>query len=200
MSKEQRVIVIPGLRDHLKPITLATNHWRHHGLEPVVYSMEWTDERVKFPSKLAELGDLIKEFAIKGDEVSLVGCSAGGSMAINAFFESENRVHKVINVCGRLRTGFSKGFRSLDRRSKSSPAFKQSVELCERRIEELSTSDLKKIMTMRAMLGDELVPAETSILEGAYNTTIPTVEHILSIGAALTVFSKPLIAFLKGSN
>lgn len=52
-------------------------------------------------------------------------------------------------------------------------------------------------MTVRAMFGDELVPPETTIVQGANNTVVPTPEHMLSIGAALTVFSHPLIAFLK---
>jgi hypothetical protein len=55
-------------------------------------------------------------------------------------------------------------------------------------------------MTVRAMFGDELVPADTSILKGAFNTQVPTAEHMLSIGMALTVFSKPIILFLNGSK
>jgi len=46
-------------------------------------------------------------------------------------------------------------------------------------------------------LGDELVPPETTIIHGALNTKIPTVEHMISITSALTIFSKSLIGFLK---
>jgi hypothetical protein len=55
-------------------------------------------------------------------------------------------------------------------------------------------------MTVRAMFGDELVPSDTTILIGAYNTMVPTPEHVLSIGATLTIFSKPLILFLKAET
>lgn len=51
-------------------------------------------------------------------------------------------------------------------------------------------------MTVRAMFGDELVPTDTTIIQGAYNTTVPTFEHVLSIGASLSIFSKPIIVFL----
>jgi len=63
-------------------------------------------------------------------------------------------------------------------------------------LSQLSDTDKQKIMTVTAMFGDELVPPDTTMLEGAYNTRVPTAEHVLSIGAALTVFSKPLIIFL----
>jgi len=52
-------------------------------------------------------------------------------------------------------------------------------------------------MTAKAMFGDELVPPETIVIEGAHNTKIPTIGHALSIGISLTFFSKPLIGFLK---
>ncbi len=51
-------------------------------------------------------------------------------------------------------------------------------------------------MTVRAMLGDELVPSDTTLLKDAYNIQVPTIEHMLSIAASLTIFSKRLIDFL----
>lgn len=52
-------------------------------------------------------------------------------------------------------------------------------------------------MTIRAKFGDELVPAETNVIEEAYNFEIPTLGHELSIIVALTLFSKSLINFLN---
>ena len=52
-------------------------------------------------------------------------------------------------------------------------------------------------MTVRAMFGDELVPPETATIKGAHNTKVPIFEHVLSIGMSLTLFSRPLIVFLK---
>ena len=52
-------------------------------------------------------------------------------------------------------------------------------------------------MTVRAMFGDELVPPETATVDGAHNIHVPTGEHMLSIGAALTLYSGPLISFLN---
>lgn len=139
---------------------------------------------------------MIDQYVEDGDKVSLVGCSAGGSAALNAFFERRNTVHRVINVCGRLRTGEQRGFRSYEARTASSLPFAQSVKLFESREDLLSAKDREKVMTVRALFGDELVPADTTILRGAYNTVIPTPEHVFSIAMALTIFSKPLITFL----
>ena len=57
--------------------------------------------------------------------------------------------------------------------------------------------DKKRIMTIRPLLGDELVPGNTATIIGAQNITLPTGEHLLTIGAALTIFGKRIIDFLK---
>ena len=196
MSKEHRVIIVPGLGDDSDKISWATNHWRKHCLDPVVHSIGWRDKDAEFQSKLNILVKLIDQLTKDGDKVSLVGCSAGGSAVLNAFFERKNVVHRVISVCGRLRSGNQKGFRSFETRTASSPSFAQSVQLFESREDLLSDKDRQKIMTVRALFGDELVPADTTILRGAYNTVVPTPEHVFSIGMSLTLFSGPLITFL----
>jgi len=191
----QKVIIIPGLGDNIKATSWATKHWRSHGLTPVIFPMIWNDGE-SFNIKMGRLLEKIDEYAASGDKISLIGCSAGASAALNAFIERKDKINKVISVCGRLRIGRQKGFRSLANRTKSSPAFKQSVELFESRQILLSAQDRKKIMTVSSKFGDELVPTSTSSLEGAYNITIPAMEHSISIYGALTIFSKPIISFL----
>lgn len=142
MSKEHKVIVIPGLGDsQTRPLELMTNHWRRQGLEPIVHAIGWHNSENLFELKLHRLVELIDELVDQGDVVSLVGTSAGGSAALNAFIERKNVVHRIINVCGRLNVGPTTGFRSFESKSKSSPAFAESVKLCETRVESLSSSD-----------------------------------------------------------
>lgn len=194
MNREHYVIVIPGLGDGVKRVKFATNHWRKHGLEPEVQQMDWKDG-VNFKPKLDRLLELVDELAKKG-RVSMVGISAGGSAALNTFMERKNKVHKVVNICGRLREGTYNGIHSFELRTKVSPAFAQSVTLLDSRLGKLTSGEKARIMTIRAGLGDQLVPAETAIIEGASNIAIPTLEHVFSIAMALTIFSKPLIRFL----
>jgi hypothetical protein len=66
----------------------------------------------------------------------------------------------------------------------------------EDRERELGKTDRTRIMTVHALLGDELVPAKTTTVDGATNIVVPTPEHIFSITMALTLLSKPLIQFL----
>ena len=107
---------------------------------------------------------LIDKLVGKGNVVSLLGTSAGGSAVLNAFIERKNVVHKIINVSGRLRTGPVTGFRSLNQ--KQHQVCVCTIRLFEAREETLSAVDRRKIMTVRALFGDELVPSETTILQG----------------------------------
>lgn len=131
--------------------------------------------------------------------MSLVGTSAGGTAVLNAFIKRKNKIHRIINICGRLRTGPEYGFRSFQTTTSTSRAFAQAVKLAEAEEHTLTKAERNRIMTVRARFGDEVVPPETTILEGAYNTSVLTPEHMLSIGAAITIFSKPLINFLNRS-
>jgi hypothetical protein len=196
MIKKHSIIIIPGLGDKTKPVQFLIEHWKIYGLNPIIYSVGWRDGESQFLPKLYKLLSLIDKLKRNGDTVSLIGTSAGGSAVLNAFFERKNVIHKVINICGRLRTGPIKGFRSFKSKTSSSPTFAQSVILAESREPFLNLNDRKKIMTVRSMFGDELVPPETTNIDGAHNIRVPMIGHVMSIGAALTIFSKPIVEFL----
>jgi pimeloyl-ACP methyl ester carboxylesterase len=192
----QKVIIIPGLGDHIEATQKATGNWEKFGLHPIVFRMNWYDKE-SFKSKLQKLCDLVDSESRDGSEVSVAGCSAGGSAALNLFVEHPNGLKKAVSVCGRLKRGNYTGFRSLEMRAKRSKSFAQSVQLFESREKSLSQDERARIMTIHSFFGDELVPADTAILEGACNIAVPTPEHSISIYMALSFFSKKLISFLK---
>lgn len=194
--KSHFVIFIPGLGNDTRKLEFITRFWAKYGLKPLIYPINWHSQEKNFSHYLTELSKLINDFISKGNNVSVIGCSAGGSAALNAFYEN-NKIHKVVNVCGRLKKGSQKGFRSYNTRTKSSSLFAQSVEMCETKINNLSKIDRKRIMTIRPLLGDELVPGNTIIIRGANNILLPTGEHLITIGTALTIFAKKIINFLK---
>jgi hypothetical protein len=200
MKNRHTVIIVPGLGDNVNTIQMATNHWRKSGLEMIVHSVGWRNGEKEFKPKLDRLLALIDQLIVKSNTVSLVGTSAGGSAVLNAYIERKKVLNKIIIICSRLRVGSQRGFRSFETRTASSWAFAKSIMLSEAREKSLSSVDRKRIMTVRAQFGDELVPIDTAILKDAKNTTIPTFEHVLSIGVALTVFSKPLIEFLISND
>jgi len=194
----QTVIIIPGLGDDVRLLQHATKDWAENGLDVVLFPLHWRDHE-HFETKLQRLRDMTFALSKKTSSISVVGCSAGGSAALNLFIDQNNIVGRTINVCGRLRQGTQTGFRSFKAKTKSSISFAESVQLFERHESSLTKQQRERIMTIHSLFGDQLVPAETTTLEGAYNITIPTTEHTISIYMALSLFSEPLINFLNKS-
>jgi hypothetical protein len=193
-----RIIYIPGLSDNGDLFMWVASKWQQQGLTPFVYQAKWHDG-ASFQSKLDGLLAVIDGFLKQGDTVSLIGCSAGGSMTLNAFAERKAAIRKIVIISGRLRSGNHNGFRSLTMRTKSSPAFAESVVRCESQQNLLSSDERKKILTTHALLGDELVPADTAVLEGAENIAIPVFGHVFGIFISLIFFPKQIINFLKAT-
>jgi hypothetical protein len=200
MVKRHTVIVIPGLGDKTGLLQCATYHWRIFDLNTIIYPFGWHDTSVSYEKSFTQLLSLIDERIANGDTVSLIGTSAGASAVINAYSKRKSSIYRVVNICGRLRKGSQKGFRSFASRTRSSSTFAKSVLYAEKNIDKLSTHDRKKILTIRPLFGDELVPADTVLVKSAKNIQIPTIEHVLSIAFAVTLFSQKIISFLQGKN
>lgn len=192
---KDKVIIIPGLGDNVEKTRWATKHWKNHGLNTIIYPADWYSSE-SFSEKLNKLLKQIDLYAKNGDRISIIGCSAGASLALNTFFERKNVLNKAISICGRLRTGDQTGFRSLGVRARKSRSFFESVKTFENKENLLNMNDRNKIMTVRALF-DELVPTSTSKVEGVENITVPTIEHTLAIYGALSIFSNPIISFIK---
>lgn len=189
-----KVIIIPGLGDDLTKLRWVTRHWIKYGLEPILYNIQWRSGEKHFKHKLDKLIKTIDDLNSRGDKISLLGTSAGGSAVVNVFCSRKNKIHKVINVCGRLRKGDGV-YPTLDFTSRSSLAFKESVLLCEKNQKSISDVDSKRILTIRPLF-DETVPISTTTLYGARNDQIFSIGHVFSIALSMTLLSKRLINFL----
>lgn len=180
-----RVIIIPGLGDDVprnrKLIENAVSQWPAE-FTPIITSVLWRDGET-FEPKLERILALVDLLLQKG-VISVLGTSAGASMAFNVFAERRNRLNKAVNVCGRLCEGNHR-IRSLERRAGTSIAFKQSVLAFQKVEPTFTTEERSRMMTIRPRFGDELVPHDTSYLKGANNRWIYTAEHGLSIYLAL---------------
>jgi pimeloyl-ACP methyl ester carboxylesterase len=192
--EEEIIIFVPGLGDD-KQFWLFESWWKKDGFEVLTFKTGWKSEE-SFENKLERLNKLIKEKS-KNKKVVLIGTSAGGSLAINAYYKSPDKIKKVITVCSRLKQGELDGFRGFKARTKGYPTFAESIIKTEEIEKQLTQEDKKRIMTVRAMLGDELVPGNTATIDNATNITVPTMEHNISIALSLTVFSKPLAEFIE---
>ncbi|MDO8609903.1 MAG: hypothetical protein Q7R95_05105 [bacterium] len=188
------IIIIPGLDDNEFNTNLIAKLWtKIYKVQVVPYFMYWKNKE-DFDTKLQKLIQKIDEFYYQGFKISLVGTSAGGSVAINVFCKRKYKIHKVINVCGRLKKG-KNVFPSLELASRSFHSFKESVLMCEKNINRLSKVDKQKILTIQPLY-DEIVPISLITIEGVKNIRIFSIEHMLSIFLSMTIYSKMIIDFL----
>ena len=195
-----KVIIVQGLGKDKNKLIWITKHWRKYGFDPIVYSIGWHDSEQGFIPKLDRLLEFIDKLYEEGNVISLVGTSAGGSAVVNAFTKRKRKIASVVNICGRLRVGTHKGIHSFEARTAPSPAFAESVHMCEQEIEAFTLDDKKRILTIRPLFGDELVPANTVTIDGANNVVIPSGEHVLSIALALSLLFAEVIGFLIKSG
>ena len=193
MPAKHHVVYVPGLNDQRKNYELIVNRWRSYGVIPHVHRVGWHDEK-PFKSKLKRLVEEVRVYLDKGDSVSLVGGSAGGSAVLNALAE-EPRINAVVNLCGRLQAGVGV-FPSLDQSAKTSNSFKESVMLFEHREPKLTRSFRTKVLCLIPVF-DEIVPRSTASLKGATNQTLFSVEHMVSGLLGMTIFSPMIFGFFK---
>lgn len=188
------VIIVLGLGDDNIYTPILTWWWRQQGIKIIIFQTKWKSGE-DFQSKLNRLLKLTDNESTNS-EVSLIGTSAGGSLAINAYAKRKNKINKVITICSRLRRGQIKGFRGFKQRTKGYSAFKDSVIKAEENEAIFSNGEKKRIMTVHALFGDELVPTNTSSIDRAKNIIVPTGEHVISIATCLTIFSRTLVSFI----
>lgn len=150
----------------------------------MVHPVHWRDGQ-SLAVKERQLLALVDRMASQGT-VSLVGTSAGASLALLVFSQRSEKISRVVNVCGRLRAGQHR-LRSLARMARTSPAFQQAVKAFELLEPQLTTAERQRVLTIRPWFGDQLVPADTATLPGAHNSWQLTAEHGFSIWWALRI-------------
>lgn len=194
MSKKHHVIYVPGLDDNRKGYDFLINNWSVYGIIPHVHRVGWHDKEKNFKPKLNRLLAEINKLLNKGNIVSLVGGSAGGSAVLNTLLE-QPKINAVVNLCGRLRAG-KNVFPSLGFAARRSPSFKDSVLLFEKREPKMLPSQRSKVLNL-IPIWDEVVPRSTVPLRGATNRTLPSIEHMISGFLGMTLFSPILMKFIK---
>jgi hypothetical protein len=189
---KQTLIVIPGLSDNIQFTRWLVSHI---GVEFEVFTMNWLNPDNDFDEKLTSLIKRIDQLNKDRHQVSLLGISAGGSLVLNALVLRQKSIHRVVNVCGRLRKG-DNAYLTLNSAARKSRSFKQSVLAFERNEESLSKKSRGKVLTLRPLY-DEVVPTSTVSLTGAKNIRIFSVEHLLSIVVAHTIYLNTIRRFLS---
>lgn len=188
-----KIIVVPGLGDGRKFFRfMIKNLWRMFPNE--IHAFGWRDKGAKLIDKQHSLLQRIDALAKDGHKVYLVGISAGGSAVLNAFMARRLEVSGVVNVCGRLREGIGV-HPTLEKAASTSEIFAQSVKNCERDLSSLTNDDLKKILTIHPIY-DEIVPINTTTIDGATNITVPIFFHGVGIRYSIVFLRGRIISFL----
>jgi pimeloyl-ACP methyl ester carboxylesterase len=201
MSQTHHIIYIPGLGDQdkasFKNIFKASlqkkliNGWHNLDVAAHYFAVGWSDSE-PFGQKLKRLTDLIDGLSGPGARVSLVGVSAGASLAFNGYVERRRKISGVVFVCGEL------GGSACVRPSyfKTNPAFKGSMKQLDTNLSRLNDTDRTKMLSIHPLY-DEIVPIKDTKIAGVKNRRIISVEHALSIGLAMTIYKRIVINFLK---
>lgn len=192
MVKAHHVIYLPGLGDHRRwgqPATLKS--WERFGVQAHYHQIGWADGEA-FDSKLKRVVKEIDKLNDQGLEVSLVGTSAGASIALNAYSLRSEKVHKLVFICGKIRHPENVNPRYF----KKNPALKESLYLSEANFQKLSDSDKHKMLYLHA-LSDHIVPPRFNKPAGIKSRAVLAFGHILGIFTAVTFYSLIIAKFIK---
>lgn len=182
------VIYIPGLGDDVTVRNKLLSWWHFKDVQVTLVPMNWYGADQDFHKKQEAVLQAIDEAIDNGFTVSVIGESAGASMALNVA-ALRPAVRRVITIAG-LNDTFTDISPSISSRS---PSFIQSVRAIETA---MKTLDLDRIHTIRA-LADFTVYARHTRIRGAHNHILPTIGHLVTIGLCLTVFSPYVIRLIK---
>jgi len=163
----------------------------YSGLSAEIHIFGWRSVTPSLADKQQALLDKIDARFAEGNQISLVGTSAGARAAINALAARRDKIHKVVSVCGRIKTGpYLDKLTPFEQKELSVRALKE----CEQNLTTLTSQDKQKILTIRPLY-DEVVPTDTVPIPGATNIVIPSIMHSLTIAAALVFYRKRIMEF-----
>lgn len=187
------VIYIPGLGDHRARMQrLAPKYWQIFGIQGHCYLMGWNDKQEVFAPKLGRLLDLIDTLAKADNTVSLVGASAGASVALIAYAARPETVAGVVCICGKINHPETVS----QWRFRENPTFQESLAHLQQLLPTISPNQRSRILCLHPF-HDGVVPVADTVIPGATERLIPMVGHAVSIGCALMFSAPRMMRFLK---
>jgi hypothetical protein len=177
------IIYIPGLGDNYDGLRrFLLFFWRMYGFKVEHVPMKWYDGK-SYDEKYKRVESAIRNAQALGYTVSVIGESAGGSMAMNIFARNE-RLYRLVSLCGvnSYKTPIS------PRIFQRGPAFKESVSILN---ESQADAVKKRANRMTSITGyyDPTVPIKSNIIPGARQVTIWSIGHLTTIVLCLSLLS-----------
>lgn len=181
-----RLIIIPGYGDRVGYIYKLTKRWpRRFGVQVEVATFGWRGDPRTYQQKWQAFLDVLN----KGEPATVLGISAGASVALRALQQQPQQVRGVISVCGpRTANFFNPKVLARDY-----PTLSDSLHA-------LPSEPFKgPILTLRPLY-DESVPTKAVTIQGARNVRMPFVFHAPSIVLALALYGRTICKFVKNAN
>jgi pimeloyl-ACP methyl ester carboxylesterase len=185
------ILYIPGLGDGYDDFRAkALRTWSLFGVTTQLVPMQWYDGKT-YESKFQHASDIIADKIMTGATVSLIGESAGGSMAIN-LFAAHPKVARLITIAGVNKSSTPVAARTLRR----GPAFALSRQHLNDSLSKIGDNRRRNIYTLSA-LSDNIVTSQYSSIPGANNRRILSIGHLLTITLCLTLLSSYIVHLAK---
>lgn len=173
------VIYIPGIGDHYDWLRkLALKRWRNSDTNVTFVPMRWSNRHETYEQKYQRIRAVIEE--ANGSNITLVGESAGGAMALLTFSRSQAETNQVITICG-----YNHGAGDVHQYHKyRHPAFYRLMPLVDRTIEDLDSKARRRITTFYSLNDRTVTPSHTRIKE-ATEIVVHASGHFASIAHVL---------------
>jgi pimeloyl-ACP methyl ester carboxylesterase len=180
------LVYIPGLGDDSDMFRRrAVRLWSIWGVKVVFVPMNWDNEKELAP-KQARLDQAITKAKKQGYKVSLVGESAGSTVAISAAAKYDLR---IVTICGVN----SPNMHIAPRTQRRAPALTKALNQVKYSFE---TLDLLEVNTITALY-DGIVSPKYAVIKGAHNHRIFSLGHGFTITLCLTLLSGYIVRLAK---
>jgi pimeloyl-ACP methyl ester carboxylesterase len=173
------IIYISGFGEHFDFLRrLALRRWGSADTKVTFVPMRWNNRQETYEQRYERVAEAIEQ--AKGDEMVLVGESAGSAMAMLAFSRQLGQVSRVVTICG-----YNHGASDVHQiHKKTHPAFYDMMPVVDEVVEHFNADARSRITTLYSTR-DRVVTPKHSRIDGANEVVLHTRGHSLNIARIL---------------
>ncbi|SRR6266496_2684037 len=194
MKQPITYILVPGLWDQ-RPLfgwfyLVVGKWWRLHGMRTVFCKMNWVSTE-SYRMKMKRLETCIRQQQRAGRGVVVVGVSAGGSMALIALCEHEEKVFGAVSISGLLK---------LTAKDRANPLYAktswfEAADRAERLSKHMDRGVRRRLLTLSGTEDDLINPRQEHI-PGAAQRRVKGHGHLLTIVRILLIYPRTIKRFM----
>ena len=180
------------------------NHLENNGVSVTHSHINWHSGE-QFESVFDRVTVLAEEKLRTAGRLTLVGVSAGGSMALNVFGRIQHPELQAVNICGAVREEHGNlapwDYRTLKfrayRHGRQLDSLYDSVKYCEQKtVPSFSQNELERIRVIKPLV-DFVVPKVTMGIPDVDTRTVPAIGHNMGIFVGLWQLPQALASQTK---